>query len=265
MPSIIDTTNPNYIAYCKVHHQNNKGHFNGAYYYSKEIVKNIIPNVETDRPWDTLGMRSLHTSDHSIVFIHHNINHEKVYRWLRRYEDLVVVCATPITYNWAKSLVGSHAVFLPLSIDVDYVKQFIAPKTKDTCYMGNRWSFKRKYEEQLPPGVDFPPQNLPREELLEWVAPYRKCYAIGRCALEAKALGAEILPFYPVFPDPSYWKVIDNKEAAKMLQEALDQIDGPHDTQHNQTNPSLKPFQGFRQSNHQAPLTPLNRLHTLHK
>ena len=91
--------------------------------------------------------------------------------------------------------------------------------------MGNRWSFKKKYEAKLPDNVEFPPQNIPREELLKWIAPYKKCYAIGRCAIEAKVLGCEILPFYDPFPDPEFWQVIDNKEAAKMLQAELDKID----------------------------------------
>lgn len=225
MTKIIDTNDPNYIAYCKVHHQNNKGHFNGAYYYSQEIVKNIIPNVKTNRPWDTLGMRFMRTSDGAIVFLHHNLHHETVYRWLRRYRDLVLVCSTPATFEWAKTVYSSHAVFLPLSVDVDYVKQFKTKKTKELGYSGNRWSFKRKYEAKLPPETEFPPKNLPREELLKWVAPYRKVYAIGRCAIEAKILGCEVLPFYDPFPNPSYWKVVSNREAAKMLQEELDKID----------------------------------------
>ena len=91
--------------------------------------------------------------------------------------------------------------------------------------MGNRWSFKKKYEEKLPSNVDFPPPNIPREELLKFIAPYRKVYAIGRCAIEAKVLGCEILPFYDPFPDPEYWAVLDNKEAAEILQEELDVID----------------------------------------
>ena len=236
MTRIIDTTDPNYIAYCKNYHQNGKGAHNGAYYYSQEIVKNIIPNVKTWRPWDTLGMKFIKSYDHAIVFIHHNINHDKVYSWLRRYSDLVLVCSTPLTYEWARTVRGSHAVFLPLSVDVDYVKQFRTDKTKDTCYMGNRWSFKKPYEDKLPLDVDFPPQNIPREELLKWVAPYRKVYAIGRCAIEAKILRCEILPFYPVFPNPDYWKVVSNQEAAQLLQSQLDKID-------NQTNPSQEPSQ----------------------
>lgn len=249
---ITDTSNPDYIAYCKLHHQNNEGHFNGAYYYSKEIVENIIPNVKTDRNWDTLGMRFLQTSNHSIVFLHHNIHHETVYRWLRRYKDLVLVCSTPDTYKWAKTVAGCHAVFLPLSVDVDYVKQFQTEKTKDTCYAGNRWSFKKKYEAKIPPSVDFPPKNIPREELLRFIAPYRNVYAIGRCAIEAKILGCNILPFYDPFPDPSYWRVLDNKDAAKILQKKLDRIDRPHDSSHNRINQRPRRRPRYRPRIHQG-------------
>ena len=31
--------------------------YNGAFYYSKEIVANIIPNVRTDRNWVTVNVR----------------------------------------------------------------------------------------------------------------------------------------------------------------------------------------------------------------
>lgn len=236
MPRIIDTTDLNYIAYCKIFHPNGSGAYNGAYYYSKEIVKNIIPNVKTWRPWDTLGMKFLGSADYAIVFIHHNINHDKVYSWLRKYKDLVLVCSTPITHEWAKTMPNCHAVFLPLSVDVGYVEQFKTDKTKDICYMGNRWAFKRQYEDKLPPNVDFPPPNMPREELLKWVAPYRKCYAIGRCAIEAKILRCEILPFYPVFQNPDYWKIMSNQEAAQLLQSQLDKID-------NQISPPPGPSQ----------------------
>lgn len=225
MPHIIDTTDPNYIAYCKTYHPN--GPHNGAYYYSKEIVKNIIPNVQTKRPWDTLGMKFLRTQNHAIVFLHHCLSWDRVYSWLRRYEDLVLVCSTQPTYEWAKTIYGAHPVFLPLSIDVDYVKQFKTKKTKRACYAGNRWAFKRKDEnENIPDYVDFPPPNMPREEMLKWVAQYREIYAIGRCALEGIALGCEVKPFYHVYPDPSYWKLLSNQDAAKLLQKALDKIDG---------------------------------------
>ena len=229
MPRIIDTTDPNYIAYCKNYHHEDKGAHNGAYYYSKEIVKNIIPNVKTNRPWDTLGMRFAHAGNHSIVFLHHNLNHDSVYRWLRRFNDLVYVCSVKQTYEWAKQQPNGHAIFLPLSIDTEYVSQFKTRKTKGACYAGNKWAFKlpdlKKY---IPKGVDFPPENLPREELLKFIAPYRECYAVGRTAIEAKCLGATIKVCDHRYPDPKLWKVIDNLEAAKILQKELDL----HDKQH---------------------------------
>lgn len=234
---IIDTTDPNYVAYCKVHHQGDKGHFNGAYYYSQEIVKNIIPNVKTDRSWDTLGMRFLRTNDHSIVFIHHNLNHEKVYRWLRQYKDLVLVCSTKQTYEWAKTVRGSHAVFLPLSVDVDYVSRFKTKKTKDACYAGNIWSFKKKdIRKYVPEGTDFPPESIPREELLKFIAPYRFCYAIGRSAMEASVLNCKVRNCDSRYEGVE-WQVLDNREAAKILQSLLDQIDTPH----KKTNRPLEP------------------------
>lgn len=226
MTRIIDTTDPNYIAYCKIFHPNGEGAHNGAYYYSQEIVKNIIPNIQTWRPWDTLGMKFLKSYDHAIVFLHHCLNWERVYHWLRRYKDQVLVCSTMPTLEWAKTVYSAHPVLLPLSIDVEYVKQFKTKKTKRACYAGNRWAFKREDEKvNIPNYVDFPPPNMPREEMLKWVAEYREIYAIGRCALEGKALGCKIKPFYHIYPDPSYWRLLDNKDAAEYLQEQLDILD----------------------------------------
>lgn len=229
MAKIIDVTDPNYIAYCKNYHHNGRGFYNGAYYYSKEIVKNIIPNVKTKRPWDTVGMKFLHSADHAIVFLHHNLKPEVNYKWLLRYNDLVLVCSSDVTYKWTKSLPKQHAIFLPLSIDTEYVKQFKTKKTKQACYAGNKWAFKypdlKKY---VPKDVDYPPENIPREELLKFIAPYRECYAVGRSALEAKCLGCKIKVCDHRYPDPSFWKLIDNKEAAKLLQKELDLLDKPH-------------------------------------
>lgn len=242
MPHIIDTTDPNYIAYKKIFYPNGAGMHNGAYYYSKDIVEHIIPNVQTWRPWDTMGMKCLRSADHAIVFIHHCRSWDKVYNWLNRYTDQIYICSTKPTYEWAISR-GKKAVFLPLSIDVDYVKQFKTKKTKQACYAGNRWGFKRADEKKnIPDYVDFPPANLPREELLKFIAPYKELYAIGRCAIEGLALGCKIKPFYHDYMDPTYWRVLDCKEAAQILQEALDQIDDPRRTPNTLTYPSPGPF-----------------------
>ena len=86
---IIDHTHPNYLRKWR-----NAGlnQFNGAYYYSKEIVENIIPNVETDRNWITVNVKGVGLN-HAIVFIHNNL-HPENYEWLKfyGYKDLVLVC-----------------------------------------------------------------------------------------------------------------------------------------------------------------------------
>lgn len=221
LPTTIDTNHPRYV---KKRAKLGSGQFNGAYYYSKEIVKNIIPNVKTDRPWDTLGMKAVGTYDHAIVFIHHNIDMDRVYSWLKDYDDLVLITSSPYTQEWAEKA-GYKAIYVPLSIDTEYVKKFKKRKTKDTCFCGNIWAFRKdEIANTIPEGVDFQPKDVCREDLLRFMAPYKKVYAIGRCALEAKCLGAEILQCYKKFP-VEHWKLIDNKEAAKILQEGLDKID----------------------------------------
>ena len=58
------------------------------------------------------------------------------------------------------------------------------------------------------------------------MAEYETVYAVGRTAIEAKILGCKLKAYDPRFPKVSRWKILDNKKAAKMLQEMLDEIDG---------------------------------------
>ena len=67
---------------------------------------------------------------------------------------------------------------------------------------------------------------MKRQDMLPIMARYRRAYAVGRTAIEARILGCDVLPYDPRFPDPSVWKVVDNREAAAMLQKILDGIDG---------------------------------------
>ena len=187
--------------------------YNGAFYYSKEIVKNIIPNVDTDRNWITVNVPGV-GADHSIMFIHNNL-HPEHYDWLRKYNDLVLVCGVPDTVKKVEHL--GKAIYLPLSVDVGYVKQFRVKKTKRVAFAGRMT--KRKGVE-FPAGTDFL-EGLTRPRLLRAMAQYEQVYAVGRVAIEAKILGCEILPYDTRYPDPSVWKVVDNKEAAKMLQQML--------------------------------------------
>lgn len=212
---IISHEHPAYM----LNHRNAKyNRFNGAYYYSKEIVKNIIPLVNTDRSFVTIQVIG-ECEPHSIVFIHNNLHPER-YEWLKKYDDLILVCGIPETVEKVSHI--GHAIYLPLSIDVDYVTQFKCEKTKDTAYVGRK---DKRLKYIFPDDIDYL-ESMPREELLKRVAKYKHIYAVGRCALEGLALGCDILPYDERFPDPSVWKLLDNKNAAYILQQKLDEIDG---------------------------------------
>ena len=215
---IIDHTHPEYLRKWR-----NAGlnQFNGAYYYSKEIIENILPNVETSRNWITVNVKGV-GCDHAVVFIHNNLRPSN-YDWLKFYgfKDLVLVCGIPETCEKVAHL--GKAIYLPISVDVDYVKQFrVEEKTREAAFVGR--PAKKKYG-QLPDGIDYL-EGLPRDELLRRMAEYKTVYAVGRCAIEAKILGCKLKAYDPRFPKVSRWKVLDNFKAAKMLQAALDEIDG---------------------------------------
>jgi hypothetical protein len=58
------------------------------------------------------------------------------------------------------------------------------------------------------------------------MAKYKIIYATGRTAIQAKILECEVKAHDPNFPDPRVWRIVDNKDAAKILQDNLDLIDG---------------------------------------
>ena len=212
---IIDHTSPKYIA---ARSRLGANRYNGTYYYSKEIVRNIIPLVKTDRTWITVHSPSEYVN-HSIVFVHNNILTKRLYGPLKRFEDVVLVCGVPETVE--KVADYGKAIYLPLSIDIEEVSRYRQPKTRDCCFAG-RWSKKGTF--RFPPGCEFL-HGMPREQMLKEMATFRKVYAVGRTALEARVLGCEIGVYDPRFPDPSIWQPLDNKEAAKILQHKLDEID----------------------------------------
>lgn len=191
--------------------------YNGAFYYSKEIVKNIIPNVDTERNWITINVEG-ECLDHSIVFIHNNLHPER-YNWLGEYKDLILVCGVPATCEKVKHL--GKPIYLPLSVDTEYLNQFKREKDKDTAYVGR--PYKRKGI-NLPPGTTYL-ENMDRPKLLREVARYRNIYGVGRVAIESKYLGANILPYDPRYPDVEMWQVLDNLDAAKMLDKMLQEAD----------------------------------------
>lgn len=191
------------------------GRYNGAYYYSQEIVRNIIPNVKTDRNWVTINLPG-YAADHSIVFVHNN-KRPQDYKWLSQYNDLILVVGVPETASKVAHL--GKTIYLPLSVDVANVAQYIRPKDREVCFVGRG---AKLTDECL--GADLI-CDLPRKEILERLARYKKAYAVGRCAIEAKILGCEVLPYDRRFPDPSIWEILDNKDAAKILQDKLDELE----------------------------------------
>ena len=194
----------------------------GAYYYSKDIVENIIPNVKTDRNWITI-MVDKECMDHSIYFLHNNLYTYK-YNFIKNYNDVIVVAGTPETAYRCRNI-ARGCIYLPLSVDVEHVKSLaVKRKTKDTCYAGRAFKI---YSENVPKGVD-KLCNMEHDKLLHEMSKYKRVYAVGRTAIEAKVLGCEVLPYDPRFPDPSVWQILDNKDAAKILQEELDKYDKPN-------------------------------------
>lgn len=206
---IIDHNN---VIYRRMWSSMGPNRYNGAYYYSREIVERIIPNVQTDYNWMTINVQGT-GCDHMIVFIHNNKNPEH-YEWLSQFKDLVLVCGVPETVPKVEHL--GRAIYVPLSINVSEVEQYRTEKMKDTAFAGRRSKGKG-----LPRDIDYL-QGLPRNALLRRMAEYKKIYAVGRTAIEARVLGCEILPYDPRYPDVDRWEVIDNLEAAKILQEELD-------------------------------------------
>ena len=218
---IIDHTHPIYREKRKSLENGNQ--YNGAYYYSVEIVKNIIPNVITERNWVTIRLADQPIPDHSIVFIHNNRN-PNYYEFLRKYEDIILVCGLEKTVENMQFF--GKAVYLPLSIDVAYVKRFrVKEKTKEMAFAGRMIKISKMYHAPVPKECDIL-TNMPQNKLLKAMAEYKKVYCTGRTALQAKVLGCEIGIHDPNFRDPRIWKVIDNRDAAKMLQYEIDKIDG---------------------------------------
>ena len=193
--------------------------YNGAYYYSQEICKYFIPNIKTNRNWLTIDWNGEKPFDHAIAFVHHNINIEWYADW--KGKDVILVCGMPETVE--KVAPYGKAIYLPLSVDVEYVKRFRTEKTKGTCFVGRR----DKMTSEIPRNVDRL-EGIPRDLLLSELAQYRRAFAVDRCAIEAKILGCEVLSYgygYGVVHSPDFWQPFDSRDAAKMLQKMIDEID----------------------------------------
>lgn len=198
-------------------------HDNGAYYFSKEICENIIPQVKTDRNWITVNSENK-CMDHSIVWIHNNEAPDH-YEHLRLYKDLILICVFPHTLRRMIEMHPKfHCIYLPLSIDIDYVKKFKTKrKTKSQAYFGRMAKCPLEISEEAKIDKIFGDN---RDDLLTKVSKYKTIYAVDRCALEAKALGCKVIPCYKEYNNGDKFALIDNQETAKELQRLLNEIDG---------------------------------------
>lgn len=196
-------------------------HQNGAYWYSKELLERIVPNIKTSRNWVLINAEHA-CMNHSIVFIHNNAHPER-YEWLAPFKDLVLVCSTIKTLNRIIEMFPKqHSIFIPLSIDVDYISKFkVERKTKGTCYYGR---LEKCPEKMMNDESIIKIGNGERDSLLKEVAKYKTVYAIGRCALEALALGCKVLPHKGEYEDVNF-TLTDNKEIIPELQRLLNEID----------------------------------------
>lgn len=190
--------------------------YNGAYYYSREICGIMIPLVQTDRSWVTVNTRR--AVDHAIVFIHNN-KHPQNYEWLNVYRDLVLVCGIPETCEKVAHL--GKAIYLPLSVNVAEVEAYRTEKTREAAFVGRP---SKRFGIRFPERVDYL-EGMPRRKLLAEMAKYKRVYAVGRSAIEAKILECKVMPYDERFPDPDRWQILDTRDAAMMLQKQLDSID----------------------------------------
>lgn len=212
---IISHTHPEYV---KKRSANPDNKYNGAYYYSKDIVKYIIPNVKTDRNWITVRLPEVPVPEHSIVFIHNNRN-PNYYSYLKDVKDCVLVCSTAHTYENMK-FISEKVILLPLSVDIENVRRYkVKYKTKEMAFAGRRCKINNK----IPSRADIL-TDIPQTELIKKMAMYEKIFAVGRTAIQAKILGCEVLPYDNMYPDTSIWQPLDCKDASIILQEKIDNM-----------------------------------------
>ena len=201
------------------------GKENGAYYYSKEIEENILPELGFDMFFITTGA-ALYSPreipDGTIVICHDNRSTKQSYGRLFG-KGIIWVCSKHSTVKTLEGY-GERAVYVPLSIDTEYVKQFKRKKTKDTAYVGNAWAFKREYLNALPIDIE-QLSGMPRVKLLKEMAKYKRVIAEGRVLMEAQILGCKTeVPKYDGH-ESVYVEALDNREALKYWREALEPIE----------------------------------------
>jgi len=197
---------------------------NGAYWYAKEIESNILPHIShVDVTVITTGATlfgGFDVDDNVAVVCHDNRRPIESYRLLLG-KGILWICSKHSTVEkWREA--GETAIYIPLSIDTEYVKQFKTEKTKDTAFVGNAWGFKKNYLDALPPDIA-QLNGMERHELLREMAQYKRVIAEGRCMMEAQVLGCETeVPQYEDGIESVYVTALDNRDTIPYWKLALE-------------------------------------------
>lgn len=199
------------------------GIYNGAYYYAKEIEDIILPAIDREIYIVTVG-GTLQTRksipNGAVVVCHNNQNPAGAYMNLFG-KDILWICSKESTVPKLTAH-GENAVYVPLSIDTEYVSKFKTKKTKDMAFVGNRWGFKEAYLDSLPDNID-QLSGMERTDLLREMAKYKRVIAEGRCLMEALVLGCkgEIPEYNDSKLGAIYREPLDSRDAIPYWREAL--------------------------------------------
>mgnify|MGYP003509219024 CR=1 FL=1 len=199
------------------------GKNNGAYWYAKEIEELILPTFNALPICVVTAGAKLYTSRDipagSVIICHDNRSTFKSY-WKLYGRGNLWVCSKHSSVDTLKAK-GENAVYVPLSIDTGYIKQFkLKKRTKDTAFVGNAWGFKKSYLKSLPPDST-QLSDMPREALIKEMAKYKHVIAEGRCLMEAQTLGAKCeVPQYNDI-EAVYIKPLDSKQSIQYWEAPL--------------------------------------------
>lgn len=196
---------------------------NGGYFYGKEIEENILPHFDYLDATVITVAASLYrpeTVGRAVVVCHDNRDTLRSYiLWLKK--DMLFVCSKESTVKTLRDA-GERAMYVPLSIDTEYVKQFVTDKTKEVAFVGNKWGFKKDYLESLPADID-QLSGMSREDLLREMAQYKRVIAEGRCLMEAQVLGAKTeVPQYKGGVESVFVEALDNRDTIEDWRKALE-------------------------------------------
>lgn len=207
--------------YLRARRRLSRGKFNGALFYSKEIVESFIPNIETDYHWQTINHQK--APDHCIVFVHSN-NALGRYDYLLKYKDIILVCSTNHSVSQLQKRGHKQVIYVPLSIDTDYLDKFKCEQKNGTVACGNVWAFTQSMKDFFRLNKIKHYHDIPRVSLLEIIGKSEKVFAIGRTAMEAIYLGAEVIQPEKEYPVEKYDTYFSQSDAIKIMQKELDKL-----------------------------------------